>query len=298
MGSARRLDNIVGGRPRITGSEWRQLGLCRVVQRPQAGGGPVLVQLVLEVAPQCRGRIPTAAQRASVTRQAVPAGEYDIIVDVPNLCVDSLTLKVENLVAHLALDARVANLTRITAGADVRIGEVDLRLRQVRAEALLLVDLDHVRFIVDDLLTMLDNNPEIIESLVATVEGLAGTAGGVAKTALQPGGVVSQAVSTVGATLGHVTQPGGVLSQTINTLGQTIQHTFDASGRLLERTLDTAGSVVNERTLGNLAQMDVLNEVVRDGRTVRTVRTAAGDLTEYTSDSAGRILSARTVRQR
>jgi YD repeat-containing protein len=270
----------------------RGTGECTLTSAAPATGA-------VAAAPAARqGGIPTAAQRATVTRQPVPAGEYDIVVDVPNLCVDSLTLRVENLVAHLALDARVANLTRITAGADVRIGNVDLRLRQVRAEALLLVDLDHVRFIVDDLLTMLDNNPEIVESLVATVEGLAGAAGGVAQTALQQGGVVRQTVSTVGETLGNLTQPGGVLSQTINTLGQTVQHTFDTAGRLLERTLDTAGSVVNERTLGNLRQMDVLNEAVRDGRTVRTVRTPAGDLIEYTMDSAGRILSARTVRQR
>src|SRR5688572_4060177 len=106
------------------------------------------------------GGIPSNAQRASNTGQPVPAGEYDIVLDIPNLCVDSIRLVVQNLFAHLALDARVANLARVTAGADVRIQEVDLSIRDVRAEALLLVDLDNVRFIVEDLLTMIDNHPE------------------------------------------------------------------------------------------------------------------------------------------
>jgi hypothetical protein len=249
-------------------------------------------------APARTASIPSAAQRAIVTRQPVPAGEYDIVVDVPNLCVDSLKLNVQNLVAHLALDVRVANLTRITAGADVRIGEVDLTLRQVRAEALLLVDLDNVVVIVDDLLTMLDNNPEIVNSLVGTVQGVAGTVGGVAQTALQPGGVVGQAVGVAGQALDNLVQPGGVLSQTVNALGQTVQRTFDTAGNLLERTLDVAGGVVNERTLGNLLRMEVLQEATEAGRTVRLVRGVGEELIEYTLDGAGRVLSVRLSRER
>ncbi|MGH7449312.1 MAG: hypothetical protein ACREK1_07405 [Longimicrobiales bacterium] len=246
--------------------------------------------------PTAAAGIPNAAQRATTTGQPVPAGEYDIVVDVPNLCVDSIRLSVRNLTAHLALDARVANLVRVTAGADIRIEEVDLEIRDVRAEALLLVDLDHVRFIVDDVLAMIDNNPEIVNSLVGTVQTAIGTVGSVAQTALQPGGVVSEAVGLVGQTLGNITQPGGVLSQTVSAAGQTVQRVLGTGGDLLERTLDAAGNRVGERTIGNLLRMQIVDETTNAaGQVVRTVRDAAGGLIQYTLDQAGSIVSARTV---
>ena len=39
--------------------------------------------------------------------------EYDVVLNVPQLCVNKISLKVNNLVAHLALDAAVANLTEV-----------------------------------------------------------------------------------------------------------------------------------------------------------------------------------------
>jgi hypothetical protein len=267
---------------------------CTLSSARTAGGGrtPATQQRAATAA----AGIPGTAQRATTTGQPVPAGEYDIVVDVPNLCVDSVRLVVQNLTAHLALDARVANLTRVTAGADVRIAEVDLAIRDVRAEALLLVDLDHVRFIVDDLLTMIDNNPEIVNSLVGTVQNTIGTVGSVANTALQPGGVVSQTVDAVGQTLGNLTQPGGVLSQTVNAAGQTVQRVLGTGGSLLERTLNTAGAVVGERTVGNLLQLPVVNETTNAaGQVVRTVRDTAGGLIQVTLDRAGSVVNARTV---
>jgi hypothetical protein len=247
--------------------------------------------------------IPGPGDRASSTGQPVPAGEYDIVVDVPNLCVDSITLNVRNVLAHVALDARVANLATISAGADVRIEQVQLELRDIRAEALLLVDLDDVHVIVDDLLTMIDNNPEIVQSLVGVANTAVGTVGSVAHTALQPGGVVSQAVGAVGQTLNNLTQPGGVLTETVNTLGQTVELTLGETGNIVERTLDTAGGVVNQRTLGNLLQLDVVRETTNQaGQVVRTVRDTAGNLIEYTLSAPGRILGARilegAIRQR
>jgi hypothetical protein len=40
--------------------------------------------------------------------------------------------------------------------------------------------------------------PQIIERLLSTVDSTVGTVGGIANTALQPGGVVSQTVGTGG----------------------------------------------------------------------------------------------------
>jgi hypothetical protein len=222
--------------------------------------------------------------------------EYDVIVDVPNLCVERIRLRVQNLDARLALNASVANLVRLRAGADVHIGEVDLGIDGVRAQALLLVDLDNVVAVVDRALTFIDNNPQIITQLTGTVNNALNTVGGVANTALRPGGVVDQTVGTVGQTLNNVTQPGGLLTQTVNTLGQTVQVTLGTAGNLVERTLDTAGGVVNERTLGQITSLPLVRETTNAaGQTVRTVRHTSGAVIEYAVDRAGNIVSSRVV---
>ena len=126
-------------------------------------------------------------------------------LDIPNLSVDEITLEVDNLRAHVALDARLANLLQLTAGADVGIDKVKLTIKGVRAEVLLKVRLDNVASIIDRTLTTIDRNPQILERLLTSVDNTVNTVGGIANTALQP---------------------GGVLSQTVNTLGQTVQRTW------------------------------------------------------------------------
>lgn len=138
-------------------------------------------------------------------RQEAANGDPDVLLDVPNLSVEEITLEVENLRAHVALDARLANLLQLTAGADVGIDKVKLDIKGVRAEVLLKVRLDNVAQIIDRTLTTIDRNPEILQRLLQSVDNTVGTVGGVANTALQPGGVASQAVGAVGQTLNNVT---------------------------------------------------------------------------------------------
>jgi hypothetical protein len=224
--------------------------------------------------------------------------EYDVIVDVPNLCVERIRLNVQNLDARLALNASVANLVRLRAGADVHIGEVDLGINGVRAQALLLVDLDNVVAVVDRALAFIDQNPQIVSQLTGTVNNALTTVGGVANQALRPGGVVDQTVGVAGQTLNNLTQPGGVLSQTVNTLGQTVQRTVDATGNIVEQTLDTTGRVVNTQTVGRLLDLPVLRESTNAaGQTVRQVRDQSGAVIEYILDGAGRVVRSRVVQQ-
>lgn len=235
---------------------------------------------------------------AGPTAPPRPYQAYDVVLMVPRLCVQRIDLNVSNLQARLALNARVANLVSVQAGADVSIARVNVGIRGVRAEALLLIDLDNVTQVIDRTLTFVDNHPEVVTQLVGTVNRTLSAVGGVANTALQPGGVVDRTVGVVGQTLENVTAPGGVLSQTVNTLGQTVQTTLDASGNLVERTLNTAGQVVNTRTLGALTSLPVVSQTTNQaGQVVRTVRSASGALIEYTLDQAGRVISARPVQQ-
>ncbi|HEU4523063.1 MAG TPA: hypothetical protein VFT12_13730 [Thermoanaerobaculia bacterium] len=239
-----------------------------------------------------------AQQRPAQQRAVAPASEPDVVLDVPDLSVDSIALDVENLDVHLALDARVANLVKLTAGADAGIDNVKLEIVGVEAEAYLVVRLDRVADIVERALKTIDENPEIITRLLQTVDRTVGTVGDIANTTLQPGGVVSQTVGTVGRTLDNVTAPEGLLSQTVNTLGQTVQRTVDTTGRIVERTVDTAGKVVGDRTLGRVADLPLIRETTNAaGQTVRRVRDTSGAIIEYTIDRAGKVLSSRIVRE-
>jgi hypothetical protein len=213
-------------------------------------------------------------------RQEAASGDPDVLLDVPNLSVEEITLEVENLRAKVSLDARLANLLQLTAGADAGIDKVKLTIKGVKAEVLLKVRLDNVAAIIDRTLTTIDRNPEILVKLLESVDKTVGTVGNVANTALQPGGVVDN-------TLRNVTAPNGLLSQTVNTLGQTVQ-----------RTLDTTGNVVGSRTVGNLTDLRVLSETKNSaGQIVRRLQDTGGGVIEAVLDSAGKIVSSRVIQQ-
>lgn len=133
-----------------------------------------------------------------------PSGEPDVLLDIPNLSVEEITLEVENLEARLNVEARLANLLHLNAGADVSIDKVKISIKGVSAQVLLKVRLDNVAAIIDRTLTTIDRNPEILERLLTTVDNTVDTVGGVANTTLQPGGVVDNTVGTVGQVAGQV----------------------------------------------------------------------------------------------
>jgi hypothetical protein len=266
---------------------------------------PLMASLLLPCA--------AAAQRPDTVRMASAVGasrtappgtpNYDVVVEVPELSVDSIRLRVAGLQAHLALDARVANLVMITAGADVSIEEVDLQIDGVVAEAYAYVDLDNVARMVDRALTTLEQNPEILTTILATVDSAVGTVGGIGNAALQSGGVVDRAVGTVGRTLNNVTAPGGVLSSTANLLsstvnaaGQTVARVLDSTGRLLEQTTDATGQVVTSRPLGSVTALPLVRETAGTaGQVIKQVRDQSGKLIEFTVDAAGNVTRARVL---
>lgn len=245
---------------------------------------------------------PSAQGRSAQMQQGqIGTPNYDIVLEVPELSVDSIGLNVEQLRAHLALDANAMNLVALNAGVDVNIDQVQLDITGVFAEAYLYVDLDNVTRIVARVVRTLDTNPQILTQLLSTVDTTVNVVGGAANQLLQPGGVGSQVVGAVGQTLGNVTQPGGLLSQTVNTLGQTVQRTLSTTGDIVERTLDTAGNVIGSRSVGNLLNLQNL-QVLREttnaaGQVVRQVRDQSGAVIEYTLDQAGNIANSRVISQ-
>ncbi|HYC51214.1 MAG TPA: hypothetical protein VEB19_08930 [Gemmatimonadaceae bacterium] len=110
----------------------------------------------------------------------------DVILEIPELSVDSIGLTVSDVRAHVALDANAMNLVQITAGVDVGIKQVQLGLVGVFAEAYLYVDLDNVARIVDRVVMTLDRNPEILTQVLKTVDTAVGSLTGAQPSATTP----------------------------------------------------------------------------------------------------------------
>ena len=201
--------------------------------------------------------------------------EFDVVLDIPNLCVERIFLKVDTVTAKINLDAKVSNLVHVSAGADVFIGNVDLTIQDVRARALLLVDLTDVVHIVDQTLTFVDNHPEIVDQLTSTLANVGGAAGG----------LVGDVVNGV---------RGLLLSTTKLANGNVLQHVVDqATGSLIDRTMSAAGKMVAQKTVGSILKLPVVSEATNAaGQVVRQVRDQSGNLIEYALDKATNKLSA------
>ena len=114
-------------------------------------------------------------------RGGEPSAEPDVLLDVPQLRVEEIILEVEDLRAHVSVQADVLNLLRLSVGADVQLGGVHLEIKGVEAQALLKVRLDKVAEIINRVLSTIDRNPEIIDQIVgplgAAASELEGTVG-------------------------------------------------------------------------------------------------------------------------
>ena len=275
----------------LIGAGWVRTGAAQQdTSRVRTTGQPGQVQIQ---AGAQQGQPAASLQRAA---QQGFTPNYDVILEVPDLSVDSIGLTVANLQAHLALSANVARLVSLNAGADVGIERVRLDIVGVRAEAYLYVDLDNVARIANRVVATLDRNPRILTQVLSTVDSTVGVVGRVGNQALAPNGPVNRAVGAVGQTLNNVTAPGGLLSQTVNTLGQTVQRTLTTTGTIVERTLDRAGNVVGTRTVANLLSLPALSETTNTaGSVVRQVRDQSGAVIELVLDRAGRVTSSRVV---
>lgn len=191
------------------------------------------------------------SQPSPLAQQALASGDQpDVLLDVPNLSVEQLTIEVNNLQVDLALDARLANLLRLTAGASARIDNVKIDIRGVRAQATLIVRLDNVRAIIERTLQTLDNNPQLVSQLLSTVDNAVGTVGGVANNAVGTVGNVASGLLQNGQLLDLARAGLTEVSRTVNSTGQTVRRVTDSSGQLIEVVTDTANRIVSSRRLG------------------------------------------------
>src|SRR5215218_2803701 len=155
-----------------------------------------------------------------------PSHEPDVFIDIRKVKVDEVYVDVEQLEAHLALRAKLANLLQVVAGVHISLGKVEVDISGVEAEALLKVRLENLYDILDRALTTLDRNPEILESLVKTVDDTVGSVGDLGEKALGQGGALTQTLGDVGQAAQQAVQPGGAASEALggltNAAGQAL----------------------------------------------------------------------------
>ena len=106
----------------------------------------------------------------------------DVLLNVPNLPVQSISLEVSNLELGLQLNASVANLVKLNAGVTASIERVNLTISEVEASLLLVVRLDNVRQIIGEAVQLVQNNTDLLAVLLQdvgnTVGGIVGDATG------------------------------------------------------------------------------------------------------------------------
>src|SRR5918997_1325905 len=119
----------------------------------------------------------TVSEEQPPTNNGVPEEpparqDVDVLLDVSELEVDKIHLKVKGLRAHVSVLAELASLVNLQVGVDARLDLVELEIEGVRAKVLLKVRLDNVRAILVHALDTVAEHPEILETLTRALDEL------------------------------------------------------------------------------------------------------------------------------
>jgi hypothetical protein len=170
----------------------------------------------------------------------------DVYFDAPVVKVDEIKFELDDLRAHIAVLAEAGNFVQLNVGAAVGLGKVELDIQGVETQAMLEARLDNVTAILGRVLTSLDRNPELLESVgeaLGDVGGgahdLLGDTGDVVKSA---GKGTESAVQDVGrgagkgvAGIGHGAQQG------VEGLGQGAQQGVEGLGQGAQQGVEGLG---------------------------------------------------------
>ncbi|MEV5886155.1 hypothetical protein AB0L74_26145 [Streptomyces sp. NPDC052020] len=215
---------------------------------------------------------------------AAPDGNPDVFLDVPLLKVDEIDLDVENLRAHVSLQAEVLDLLKLNVGADVLLGRVHLGISGVEAQAQLRVRLDNVTTIIDRVLTTLDRNPELLRELARGLGSAVRDVGGGARSALgELGTGAGRAVQDVGRGAGSAVRDvgvgaGGAVRDVGHGVGAVAEDVGHGAGAAVRDVGGAAGRAVGDA--GGEAGAAV-------GRAGRRLGDTAADVTEAVGDTVG-----------
>jgi hypothetical protein len=193
-------------------------------------------------------------------------GEPDVLLHVPIVKVDEISLEVDQLRAQVSLHAAVGKLVSLNVGAEVEIGRVHLTIKGVEARALLKVRLENVERIIERTLATVDKNPQLLQSVL---EPLGQTVGMVGETARD---TVPQLGQSVGKTVEETVPEVG------RDVGKTVKDTVPAVGGVARAAADSAGkgagvgpSATSMRALGRVRRTarSVSGSVLRGAKQVK-----------------------------
>jgi hypothetical protein len=182
-------------------------------------------------------RAPDAIEQPVHVAAPVQRPEPDVVVDIPHVHVDEIDLKLDELRARVALDARVMDLLQLKVGVDAELRGVGLTIKGVDAEAHLRVRLENLTVILDRVMNTVDANPQLLERLVehlgATLEDVgSATDQAVGEIGLGAGSAVGDlghgAGSAVGD-IGHAT--GSAVGDIGESAGAAVQEVGGVAGR-------------------------------------------------------------------
>jgi hypothetical protein len=167
--------------PRVSPTAWAPIQ--GVVSRRVATGLGCAVVGVLAVSAGARGLF-RSGRSPSTDAAADGAEPPDVLLDVSELEVDRINLEVEDLRAHVSVQAELDNLVRLSVGVDATLDRVKLEIEGVEAKVLLKVRLKHIRAILEKALDIVAENPEILRILSRSLSRLVRERLGEAQTTL------------------------------------------------------------------------------------------------------------------
>jgi hypothetical protein len=171
----------------------------------------------------------------------------DVYVDAPVVKVDEIKFELDDLREHLAVLAEAGHFVQLNAGAGVRLGKVELDIQGVETQALLEVRLENVTKILARVLTTLERNPELLESVG---DALVDVGGGAHDLLTDAGDTVKSLGSGAGSAVEDVGQGAG---QGVEGLGQGAQQGVEGLGQGAQQGVQGVGQGA-QQGLQNLGQ--------------------------------------------
>ncbi len=168
----------------------------------------------------------------------------DVLVDVPVVKVDKIDIEVDDLTAQVAVLAKVRKLLNISIGAQVHLGQVELKIEGVEAQALLKARLDNVSKILERVLLSLDRNPELLEGIGKAVEEVGGGTGHLLD---ESGDAIEDVGEGAGKALPKVGQGA---SQALGDVGQGANQALGEVGQGANQALGQVGQGAGQGVAG------------------------------------------------
>jgi hypothetical protein len=215
-----------------------------------------------------------------------PAGPPDVLLDVPELRVDSIHFELDDLDAHLAVKANVLDLVKLNVGIDVHLSRVKLDIKGVEVEAVLKARLDHVTAVVDRLMTSLDRNPELVEGLSRAISEV-GQGAGVAVD--ETGDAAKDIGQGAGQAVGDVGQGAGqAVGDVGQGAGQAVGDVGQGAGQAVGDVGQGAGQAVGDVGQGAGQAAGNLDQVVGGaGQTLGQLGQGAGQAAQGATQNGG-----------